>query len=386
MAPVRVSVITETYVPDVNGVANSLRQLIGQLDPKEYLVQLIRTRPRSEWKPEIEEVWCKGITIPMYPDLQIGMPARNQILAAWDRFQPEIVFIATEGPLGSSGLKLARERNIPVVSAFHTNFHRYSTYYGLGWVKTLTLNLLRRFHNRTEATLVPSEEVAQSLRESNFHNVHVLPHGVDCDLFNPKRRSIQLRNSWGASSDDKVMLYVGRIAAEKNIPLAIEAYRELKARHSGLKLVMVGDGPMREQMEKEHSDIIFAGVQTGEVLARYFASCDLFVFPSMTETFGLVTLEAMASGLPVAAYDMAAAHMHVEPGKQGELATVGDEQAFIRAVERLVSTELDGMRIDARTKAQELSWGTVSKLFIAHLNQHMDSYQKAHRQTERNLV
>ncbi|MGB1092893.1 MAG: glycosyltransferase, partial [Oceanobacter sp.] len=119
MAPTRICVITETYVPDVNGVANSLRQLIKSLDPEQYLVQIIRTRPRTEWKPEVEEVWCKGVSIPMYPDLQIGLPASNIIKAAWDRFQPDIVFIATEGLLGYSGLKIAKARNLPVLSAFH---------------------------------------------------------------------------------------------------------------------------------------------------------------------------------------------------------------------------------------------------------------------------
>ncbi|WP_221800082.1 glycosyltransferase family 4 protein [Oceanobacter mangrovi] len=371
MAPRRICIVTETYVPDVNGVANSLRQLIGALDPAEFRVQLIRTRPRSDWQPEVEEIWCTGMTIPMYPDLQIGLPCSGLIRQAWDRFQPEIIYIATEGPLGNSALKLALARQIPVLSAFHTNFHRYSSYYGLGWVKTLTLNWLRRFHNRTAATLVPSQEVADFLSASDFHNVHVLPHGVDCELFHPGHRSSGLRQQWGAGSDERVMLYVGRIAAEKNIPLAIEAYEQLKQQHAGLKLVMVGDGPLRQQIEVSHPDIIFAGIQTGEALARHFASADLFVFPSLTETFGLVTLEALASGIAVVAFDMAAAHLHIRTGHNGALAEPDNNAAFISAVDSLLQQDLLPVGQQARMTAEALSWESVAQQFGHQLEQHL---------------
>lgn len=386
MAPTRICVITETYVPDVNGVANSLRQLIKSLDPEQYLVQIIRTRPRTEWKPEVEEVWCKGVSIPMYPDLQIGLPASNIIKAAWDRFQPDIVFIATEGLLGYSGLKIAKARNLPVLSAFHTNFHRYSSYYGLSIIKTLTLQWLRRFHNKTDLTLVPSQEVADSLKTSGFRNVETLPHGVDCNFFHPKRRSSSLRKEWGAQETDILLLYVGRIAAEKNIPLAIDSYNSLKPNNPNIKLVMVGDGPMREDLNKQYPDIIFTGVKTGEDLARHYASCDLFVFPSLTETFGLVTLEAMASGLPVVAFDMAAAHMHISPGVQGELAEIDNNQMFIKQVNKLIEGDLSSLRINSREKAEQLSWQSIGSQFISHLNNHLQPNDPRNIQKDTTLV
>ena len=135
MAQIRISIVTETYVPDVNGVANSLRQLLSALNPEQFRIQIIRTCPRSGWLPESEEVWCRGLTIPMYPDLQLGLPARRRVARAWKSFQPDLVYIATEGPLGNSALRQARRQGIPVISAFHTNFHRYSSYYGLGWIR-----------------------------------------------------------------------------------------------------------------------------------------------------------------------------------------------------------------------------------------------------------
>jgi glycosyltransferase involved in cell wall biosynthesis len=371
MTTVRISIVTETYVPDVNGVANSLRHLISALDSDRYRVQIIRTRPRADWTPEVEEVWCKGLSIPMYPDLQIGLPAMARIREAWDSFKPHLVFIATEGPLGNSGLKLAQQCHLPVLSAFHTNFHRYSSYYGMGWVRTLTLTWLRRFHNRTAGTLVPTREIADFLIASDFHNVQVLPHGVDCLQFHPRRRSSALRQDWDAAQGQPVMLYVGRIAAEKNIPLAIQTWQSLLSAYPDLKLVMVGDGPMREQMQQDYPAIIFAGVQTGEALARYFASADLFVFPSLTETFGLVTLEAMASALPVVAFDMAAAHMYIQPGVEGELADVDDVDGFIAAAQRLLDRDLEVAGKRARDKAEQLSWEKVGDLFSRYVDQEL---------------
>ena len=386
MSQLRISIITETYVPDVNGVANSLRQLISALDPERFHIQLIRTRPRSDWKPEIEEVWCRGVTIPMYPDLQIGLPAPNTIRGAWERFQPEFVFIATEGPLGNSALKLARQRNIPVLSAFHTNFHRYSSYYGMGWIKTLTLNWLRRFHNRTAGTLVPSEEVARFLRQSRFNNVDVLPHGVDCTLFHPRRRSPALRQQWLGDGDGKVMLYVGRIAAEKNIPLVLKTWNELKQSQPSLTLVMVGDGPLKAVVQQQYREVILAGVQTGEALARHYASADLFVFPSLTETFGLVTLEAMASGLPVVAFDMAAAHMHVTSGKDGELAAPDNEAGFIEASQRMLDSDLVKAGHRARITAEAISWECIAAEFVGHIERQLERCNEQNRLIRRRMV
>lgn len=361
MAPVRISIITETFVPDVNGVANSLRQLVAALDPERFCVQLIRTRPRETWLPEVDEVWCSGLTIPMYPDLQIGLPARRRIADAWQVFEPQLVFIATEGPLGYSALALARRMDLPVISAFHTNFHRYSSYYGMGWIKTLTLGWLRRFHNHTALTLVPSGDMADDLRALQFRNVDVLPHGVDCLHFSPDKRSSALRCQW--RNKGPVMLYVGRIAAEKNIPLAIRCWQHWQQSCPGLTLVMVGDGPMRVELERQYPEVIFMGVQTGAALSACFASADLFVFPSLTETFGLVTLEAMASGLPVVAFDMAAAHRYVRPGIEGELAAPDDDQGFVEAVGRLLASDLIERSRLARACAEGLSWETVANRF-----------------------
>src|SRR5262249_3999508 len=219
----------------------------------------------------------------------------------WSANRPDVIYIATEGPLGWAALQTARELGIAVFSGFHTSFDRYSRYYHLGWLRRWVARYLSSFHNRTQGTLVASPDLRDRLCGMGMKNVSILGRGVDSGLFNPARRSASLRRIWQASDDDVVALYVGRIAAEKNLNLAIEAYRAMRRVANGTKFIVVGDGPLRAALQEKHSDIIFYGVHQGEELARCYASADVFLFPSETETFGNVTLEAMASGLVVVA-------------------------------------------------------------------------------------
>lgn len=363
MTVIRLAVVTETFLPDINGVATSLQQLLQALPAGRFAVQIIRTRPRQPWQPEFEEIHCPGLTLPFYPDVHPGLPAGRRIRNAWQRQRPDLVYIATEGPLGYSALRQAERLNIPVLSAFHTNFHRYSGYYGFGWVQQWVLGWLRRFHNRTAVTLVPAADIATSLRQDGFERVVVLPHGVDSVRFHPGHRRDDLRQQWQAGPDTPVLLFVGRLAAEKNIPLAVRSWQVLRAEWPDLQLVLVGDGPLREALTRQYPQLITAGVQTGVALAEYYASADVFVFPSLTETFGLVTLEAMASGLPVAAFDMAAARSFIRPGVSGELAPVADEAAFTAAVRRLLEQRSATTAEAARQAAEQAGWASVGRQF-----------------------
>ena len=378
MAPLRLSIVTETYLPDINGVANSLAQMLAALNADKFQLQIIRPRPKAEWTPRCEEVWCKGINIPMYPDLQLGWPAKSKVQEAWDRFQPDLAFLVTEGPLSWSALKLAKERGIPVLSAFHTNFHRYSGYYRLAWIQSLVVSWLRHFHNNTRRTLVPANEVSDALCEQGFERIDVLPHGVDCDLFNPKRRSSTLRQQWQAE-DKPVWLYVGRVAAEKNIPLALKSYQAAKEECPDLQMVVVGDGPMKDKLSCEYPDVIFAGIKTGYDLARYYASADYFIFPSLTETYGLVTTEALASGLPVLAFDAAAAAMHIKNGVNGYLASVDgcstdNEDDFVRCAKKIMNIDQNAFSIAARKSAEQNSWSAVAGQFAALLRREIEAF------------
>jgi glycosyltransferase involved in cell wall biosynthesis len=220
---------------------------------------------------------------------------------------------------------------------------------------------LRKFHNRTLCTMVPTEAMRDELAELGFRDLRVVARGVDTRLFSPARRSEALRQSWGAKPDDPVALYVGRLAPEKNLPAVVAAFAEMRSRAPKVKLVLVGDGPHRGSLEARLPDAIFAGMRVGEDLATHFASGDLFLFPSLTETYGNVTVEAMASGLAVVAYDYAAAAEHIQHGRNGLLAEYDDTGAFARLAADLVADRqrIGELASQARHTAEGLTWDRV---------------------------
>lgn len=335
----RVSIVTETYLPEVNGVAMTMGRLVDGLLARGHRVQLIRPRqhdddhPRSEGRLDILPL--PGFQIPFYPQLRMGWSASRRLTKSWQQALPDIVHIVTEGPLGGSALSAARRLGLRIFSGFHTNFHRYSRHYGAGLLAQPIVAYLRYFHNRTHCTLVPTDELATELQNAGFQKLRVLARGVDTQLFKPERRDVALRQQWGVDGDDPVALFVGRLAAEKNLQLALDAYQSMRSIQPKARLVLVGDGPMLPGLRQQYPEVIFADMRIGADLATHYASADVFLFPSLTETFGNVTLEAMASGLAVVAFDYAAAHRHITDGQNGLRIAFNDSTAFIAAACRL---------------------------------------------------
>lgn len=336
----RVSVVTETYPPEINGVALTIARWVEGLRRRGHTVQLIRARQgshdalESANSPEILRL--PGFRIPGYPQLQGGWPARRAVSAHWRRTPPDLVHIVTEGPLGYSALRAARQLRIPVSTSFHTNFQHYSRHYHLGWLAAPIMAYLRHFHNQGVQTLVPTGELADRLQSLGFRRTRVLARGVDTALFSPHRRDPALRESWGVAPRAPAVLYVGRLAAEKNLELVIAAFRSILRVRPDARLILVGDGPMTHRLRARHPAFVYCGMRQGEDLATHYASADLFLFPSLTETFGNVVLEAMASGLAMVAFDYAAARAHVESERDGLLVPFGDAEAFVVAATALV--------------------------------------------------
>jgi glycosyltransferase involved in cell wall biosynthesis len=273
--------------------------------------------------------------LPRYPGLRLGLPATRKLVAHWRQLRPDAIYVATEGPLGWSALRAARRLGIPASTGFHTRFDEYMRDYGAAFLAQTALRWMRRFHNAADATLVPTRELQQFLQAHGFNDVTLLPRAVDTRLFDPARRDRELRAAWGVGDDGLVAIYVGRIAPGKNLDLAVRAFRELQATHPGARFVWVGDGPARARLQQDNPDFIFCGIQRDETLARHFASGDLFVFPSHSETFGNVTLEAMASGVPTIAFDYGAAREHLRDGVHGAAIADGDDAGFVQAVVRI---------------------------------------------------
>jgi len=361
----RIAVVTETYPPEVNGVALSAARFVDGLRSREHDILLVRPRqnPGDHGARHygLSEVTTQGVPIPRYPGLRMGLPATRALVALWQRWKPDVVHVLTEGPLGWSALRAARKLQLPVVSDFRTNFHAYSNHYGVGWLGKPILAYLRKFHNRTLLTLVPTESLRAELQQLGFRNLRVVSRGVDTALFDPARRSTALRAGWGAGPDDPVLLHVGRIAAEKNMDALLTAYAAARAQAPRTRLVLVGDGPARDEMRARCPDAVFAGMRRGEDLASHYASADVFLFPSLTETYGNVTLEALASGLAVVAFKYASAAETIRHDRNGWLATKGDTPMFAAlataAVAELARARVVGGR--ARDSALQLGWDPV---------------------------
>jgi len=351
-----IELVTETYPPDVNGVALTVQSLEQGLRRLGHEVGLVRPeREHDGPRPAPGLMLVEGAPIPRYPGLRFGLPAGRRLAARWKAQRPDAVYIATEGPLGWSALRTCRQLGIPVATGFHTRFDDYVGRYGAGFLSPWVFAWLRRFHNRADATLVPTRELQEQLAQQGFRRPVRLGRAVDTRAFHPDWRDDALRASWGARDGAPVLVHVGRIAPEKNLPLAVRAYRELQKRRPDARFVWVGDGPARAQLQADNPDFLFAGVRRGDELARHFASADLFCFPSLSETFGNVTLEAMASGLATVAFDYGAAREHLCHGLHGAAVPFGDETGFVQA---LVQTATgDGLRHQgaaARLAVQDL--------------------------------
>ena len=347
--------VTETYPPEINGVSMTVARLVEALLARGHEVHLVRPRqataPVGSGSGLLTETLTPGLPIPRYPELRIGLPAGRRLALEWARRPPHVVHLATPGPLAWSALRTAERLGIPVVSEFRTNFHAYSRYYGVGFLRRAILRMLRSFHNRTVSTMVPASRLATELKSEGFRRVVVVARGVDAAQFNPDRRSEALRSQWGAGPETLVVICVGRLALEKNLDLLAAGFERIRAARPDSRLVLVGDGPARGSLQKRCPYAVFAGKRFADDLAVHYASADLLLFPSLTETFGNVTIEGMASGLAVVAFDYGAAHELVRSGENGWTVPFGDAEAFVRTgVE--VATNVAAMR-RARAVARE---------------------------------
>jgi len=362
----RIAVVTETWPPEVNGVAVTLSKLIHHLGKRHHTIQLIR--PRQDKHDEglehkgWSELLLRGLPIPRYPQLKLGLPSKKALIKAWSTKRPDLVHIATEGPLSWSALQAAHTLRLPVTSDFRTNFHSYCEHYGVGWLSKPIVAYLRKFHNRTAFTMVPTLAMKYQLEALGFKNLKVVARGVDTQLFHPNKRSTAMRKSWHVTPETTVLLSVGRLAAEKNLDLTTQTYQALIAAGRKVKMVFAGDGPMRGVIESKCPDAIFMGMCSHEQLATLYASADLLLFPSLTETFGNVTLEAMACSTPVLAFDCAAASDFIHNHQSGWLIDSHEPQSYIARALEITNDQamLARARESARSSVAHLGWDEIA--------------------------
>jgi len=367
----KITFVTETYPPEINGVALTVLSLVQHCRKLGHHVEVVRPKQPSDLHkaPErlIVEQLVPGAKLPFYDGLRFGLPAKRRLLKHWQKLRPEGVYVATEGPLGWSAVSAAKQLGIPVVTGLHTRFDDFMDHYGLSFLRRPAFAFMRGFHNRALATLVPTTSLKNFLNAKGFRRVERLERAVDTSAFTPTYRSESVRASWGCNTSScsgaeaPAVLFVGRIASEKNLPLAIRAFNAIAEKHPQARMIWVGDGPecgaLRATLAADARHI-FLGMLRGEALSAAYASADLFLFPSLSETFGNVTLEALASGLPVCAFDYGAAEEFVVAGSNGQLARFGDEESFVAQAVLLAQTMQD----------KPSCIREAARLSIAHLN------------------
>lgn len=372
LRPLHIVLVTETWLPDINGVASSMFQIVQQLKAFGHRITLIRPRQTREIEQHTEQTGAnlvavhhdtqvQSLPIPYYPHLRMGLPCYRLLSQQFAHLKPDIVHIVTEGPLGLSALVVAKRQKIKVSAGYHTSFHDFSRYFGWKVVSLPLLGYMKRFHNACNATCVPSDTTEQQLKKFGFKRLFQVGRGVDTQKFSPKHRSSRLRQQWQAGEETTVLLCVSRVSPEKGIETVIKGFQalQLEQLHRDVKLVIVGDGPDKDRLEQlygQNNSVIFAGFQTGQALAEHYASADAFVFASQVETFGNVVTEAMASGLPVFAYHDAAAALLVDDSC-GKTVALGDDTGFIQMVATLPKQQqLQTMQTIACQKVADFSW------------------------------
>jgi glycosyltransferase involved in cell wall biosynthesis len=362
----KIAIVTETYLPQINGVSTTLERLVSHLQAQGDSVHLLMpryrddpTRPQSG--PEISEFGA--LPLPWYSEILLPFSRPAAIRSILRASNPDLVHIATEGPLGLAALLAAEKLRLPVISSFHTNFPMYLDSYRLGLIEKAAWGYLRWFHNRTAQTFCPTPSVRRILINKGFQRVGIWGRGVDSGRFSPDKRDPHCRAQLGLSTEDVAFVYCGRLAVEKNLLLLMEAFHRIRDPHA--RLLLIGDGPLRSQLAANAGQrVIFTGYRQGEELARLYASADIMVFPSRTETFGNVILEAMASGLPVIGFRTPGPQDIITDGLTGLLVAEPSAPALFRAMAHFLShpEEIRRCGTEARTHARRQSWQQINEV------------------------
>lgn len=391
-----IGLISETFWPDVNGVSMTLAQWSqGLLDEGDQL-DLITPHagadtvgfqgvPWQDSKP-FRHLSASRVPLPGYRGLQLGLMLPKAAKRLWRESPPDVLYIATEGLLGLDALRYAHQNGIPVVGGFHTNFQYYLHHYRLQWLTPLMRAYLRRFHNACTRTLTPTAAQKHQLLKQKYHRIHCVGRGVELCQFFP--RTAQERAAWrqkhGISDETLLLGYTGRLAAEKNLSQWIKSYQTLKAQHpTSVKALIVGDGPWRAHLLNALPDALWMGELTGEALAMAYSAMDLFSFPSVTETYGNVVAEALASGTPVMAFDCAAAHELLLPGVNGDSAPINEAETYTAKLVHLArcyQQSPNGWRLASTKSVHHLGWSRVNAGFRRHLVQAIHEVKRHGRQ------
>lgn len=353
-----IALVSETYPPELNSIALHAQRSLRYLRSRGHAVELIRPRqPGDASNEQGGELLLAGVAMPHHPDIRIGLPARRILQRRWSMHAPAVVHLATAGPLGWSALQAARALNIPVTTEYRRSLRPDADDEFLLWRHPLA-TYMRSFHGHAALTFVASKQEATRLQADGYQNLCVIGRAVDHALFNPERRSLLQRRRWGLGDEDLAVLHVGRLNEEKNIALAVQAFEAVRSVQPRARMIWVGDGPLRAKLMHAHPDHVYQSALAGEALAACYASSDLFLFPSLSESFGNVSLEALASGLTLLAFDYGAAATYAQHDCSACLTPYADREAFVQNARRLAMDAglRNRLRAAARGAVLALDW------------------------------
>jgi glycosyltransferase involved in cell wall biosynthesis len=338
-APVRIGLVTDTYTPQVNGVTTVVRRIVSLLRAQGHEALVVAPRYPAEGEPfEGGELRIPSAAFPLYPEIRMALPSFGRVAKFFDAAPPDVVHVHTEGALGLAGRRWALRRAVPLVTTYHTNFPEYSRHYGVGFLEPLVWRWLRWFHQPARVTFTPGEAVRDDLVRRGLTQASLWGRGVDPHFFHPRRRDEGWRRWLAGGEDSVIVLHVGRLAYEKNLGVLIDAWRLAReAVGQRVTFVVAGEGPEARRVESELPFVRLLGFLPREDLATLYGSADLCVFPSHTETCGLVALEAMASGTAVIAADAGGFRESILSGTTGVLVAPHDARGHADAIVTLVA-------------------------------------------------
>lgn len=360
MSSLKVAIVSDTYTPQINGVARTLARTADAMRARGHDVRVFTpSDPEAGDDPTVERFQSRSLWL--YPQLRFATPSTRRMVDAFSAWRPDLVHLATPFGVGLAGRRAARKLRIPMVSSYHTSLAQYAEFYGLGALSGIGWRFLRWFHNSTRRTLCPTRAIVAELASHGFENLGVWSRGIDTQQFNPRWRSDPLRASWGASDDTIVVALVGRLAAEKGLDVALDAVSELAAEGRDMVCVVAGDGPYElECRRRAPAGTVFTGRIAGSTLSETYASADVFLFPSTTDTFGNVAQEAMASGLVVIGADVPQTR-EVLPEDCGLFFRAGDAKSLADELRKLVTRpeQIESRRQRGVEAMSRRSWTAV---------------------------
>ncbi|MED1467223.1 glycosyltransferase family 1 protein [Bacillus salipaludis] len=365
----KIAIFTDTLYPDINGVARTFKRFTEYLDDKDISYKIFAPESNQNEHAASRVHRFKSLSFFLYPECRLAFPNLLQIKAELTQFSPDLIHVATPFNLGLAGIHFAKKLNIPLVGSYHTDFDQYLNYYDLQFLSKFLWKYMNWFHRTCVKVFVPSKETFSQLKQHGFTNLEIWPRGVDCQVYHPFYDKNKVRVKYGLSKK-YLLTYVGRLAPEKDVSTLLAVSKAIPAEiNKDIDWLVVGDGPLREELqEKAPVNMGFTGFLNGEQIAEIYSSTDLFVFPSPTETFGNVVLEALASGTPVIGANAGGVKNIIKPGVTGRLCTPGEIEEFTNAIQELLNRH--SLRIqmgwEGRNFAISQNWDTIFENLLTH--------------------